>query len=154
MASVTQLQEIIEPGVTALGLELWALEYNSGGKRPQLRIFIDSDKGITVDDCAAVSRQVSAILDVEDPIRSEYTLEVSSPGAERGLYKLEHFEKFVGYEANVKLRFPLEGQRNFKGIIVGLEDGDVVLRAGDEEYLFPLDDIDKSNVIPNWDNEA
>lgn len=151
MASASQLVELLEPSVEALGFELWSLEYNTGGKRPLLRIYIDAEKGITVDDCAAVSRQVSAILDVEDPISGEFMLEVSSPGAERGLHKLSHYQRFAGEQAAVRLRYPMDGQRNFKGLLVGIEGDEVVLRVGDEEYVFPLEEIDKANVIPNWD---
>lgn len=154
LASAAQIHELIEPSVEALGFELWALEYNSGGKRPMLRIFIESENGITVDDCAAVSRQVSAVLDVEDPISSEYQLEVSSPGAERTLNKLDQFARYAGYEVLVRLRFAMDGRRNFKGILVGVEQDEVVLRVGNEEYLFPIEEIDKANVIPNWDDSA
>lgn len=151
MANIAQLHEIVESAVTALKLELWALEYNGGGKRPMLRIYIDSDNGITVDDCAAVSRQVSAVMDVEDPISSEYVLEVSSPGSSRGLYKTAHYEKYVGYEVAVKLRYALDGQRNFKGILTGVENEEIILRAGEDEYLFPIEEVDKANVVPNWE---
>lgn len=152
MASSAQLQSLIAPTVEGLGYELWAVEYNSGGKRPMLRLYIDSDNGITVDDCAKVSRQVSALMDVEDPISGEYMLEVSSPGADRGLFKLSHYEKFAGHEVTVKLRFPMEGQKNFKGLLVGTEQDEVVLRIGDEEYLFPIEEIDKAKVVPTWDD--
>lgn len=153
MASIAQLQELIAPTVEGLGYELWAIEYNAGGKRPMLRLYIDKSDGITVDDCAKVSRQVSAVMDVEDPISGEYMLEVSSPGADRGLFKLSHFESYAGHEASIKLRFPMEGQRNFKGLLIGIEADEIVLRVGDEEYLFPIEEIEKANVIPNWDDK-
>lgn len=151
MANIAQLQEIVESAVKSLDLELWALEYSGGGKQALLRIYIDSDKGISVENCAAVSRQVGAVMDVEDPINGEYTLEVSSPGAARGLYKTAHYEKYVGYEVTVKLRYPLDGQRNFKGILTGVENEEIILRIDDEEFLFPVEEIDKANVIPNWE---
>lgn len=151
LANIAQLHDLVESVVTALHLELWAIEYNGGGKRALLRVYIDSDNGISVDDCAAVSRQLSAVMDVEDPISGEYVLEVSSPGADRGLHKAAHYEKYAGHEVAIRLRYALEGQRNFKGILVGIENDEAVLRVGDEEYLFPFEEIDKANVIPNWE---
>ena len=150
MANAVQLKELLEPSVLGLGLTLWALEYSGGGKRPLLRIYIDHEDGVTVDHCAAVSRQVSAVLDVEDPIAGEYQLEVSSPGAERGLYELSHFQQFAGHEVAIRLRVSLDGQRNFKGLLVGVEADEVVLRVADEEFLFPIDSIDRANIVPNW----
>ena len=91
-----QLIEMLKPVVEALGYEFWGLEYIAQGKNSVLRIFIDGENGINVDDCAAVSRQVSGVMDVEDPISSEYNLEVSSPGLDRPIFTLEQFESIVG----------------------------------------------------------
>src|SRR5690554_4251416 len=103
MAAIEQvLQELVAPAVEALGFELWGLEYHSRNRQTLLRIFIDGPDGVTVDDCAAVSRQISAVMDVEDPIAGEYTLEVGSPGLDRPLYTLEQFQRYVGEP--VKLR--------------------------------------------------
>ena len=135
----------------ALGYRLWGVEYLTQGRGGLLRIYIDSDAGINVDDCARVSHQVSGVLDVEDPIPGEYRLEVSSPGMDRPLFRIEHFEQFAGATVKVKLRMNYEGRRNFKGRLLGVEDEDVVLRVDEHDYLFPLADIEKANVVPSFD---
>lgn len=146
-----QLKSLIEPVVEGLGCRLWGIEYLAHGKRASLKVYIERDQGVDVDDCARVSRQLSAVLDVEDPIRSQYTLEVSSPGMDRRLFTSEQFETFKGSNVKVSLKTPYEGRRRFKGVLCGIEEGDVVVRSGDEEYLFPLDDIDRANVVPSFD---
>ena len=145
-----RLYQMLYPAVEALGCELWGLELNSGGNRKMLRIFIDREEGIGIEDCEKVSRQVSSILDVEDPISGEYVLEVSSPGLDRPLFKLAHFERFTGENVAIKLRLPYEGRRNFKGLLKAVEGDEVVLAAADHEYLFPFEGIEKANVIPRF----
>ena len=142
-----QLTDIIRPAVDALGYELLGCDYISQGKHSVLRIYIDSPNGILVDDCAAVSRQVSAILDVEDPISSEYTLEVSSPGLERPLFTLEQFQKFTGHEAKLRLHAPLNNRRNFRGKIERVEEDTVVLTVEQEQVEIPFNEIEKANLI-------
>jgi len=143
-----QLIEMLKPVVEALGYEFWGLEYIAQGKNSVLRIFIDGENGINVDDCAAVSRQVSGVMDVEDPISSEYNLEVSSPGLDRPIFTLEQFESIVGEFVDIKLRYAFEGRRKFKGKLVGIEDGeDIVIHVDNHEYLLPIDSIDKANLI-------
>lgn len=143
-----QLVEMLKPVVEALGFEFWGLEYIPKGKDSVLRIFIDSENGIHVDDCATVSRQVSGVMDVEDPISSEYNLEVSSPGLDRPLFTIEQFEKYIGGFVDVKLRYAFEGRRKFKGKLVGVEDGeDIVVHVDNHEYLLPVDAIDKASLI-------
>ena len=143
-----QLIELLQPVVEALDFQFWGLEYIPQGKESVLRIFIDSEKGINVDDCAAVSRQVSGVMDVEDPISSEYNLEVSSPGLDRPLFTLEQFKHYVGEFVDVKLRYAFEGRRKFKGKLVDIEnDEDIVVHVDNHEYLLPIDSIDKANLI-------
>lgn len=145
-----QLQEMLAPVVESLDYDFWGLEYVSQGKHSILRVFIDHENGIQVDDCAKVSRQLSAVLDVEDPISSEYNLEVSSPGMDRPLFTLEQFEKYVGQVVSVKLRFPFEGRRKFMGRLNGVEGSDVVVQVDNHEYCLPIDSIDKANVEPQF----
>ena len=114
-------------------------------------VYIDKEGGVLVDDCAIVSRQISGVLDVEDPITSEYTLEVSSPGMERPLFTLEQFASFAGEQVKIKLRSPFEGRRNFQGLLRGVEEQDVVVQVEDHEFLLPIDMIDKANIIPSFD---
>ncbi|MDO6563931.1 ribosome maturation factor RimP [Amphritea sp. 1_MG-2023] len=149
-AKLSVLQELIEPSVVALGYQLWGIEMISQGRHSMLRIYIDAEEGIGVDDCANVSRQVSGILDVEDPISGEYTLEVSSPGMDRPLFKLEQYKAFVGHVLQVKLRMPFDGRRRFKGVLSGIEDEDIVLVVDQEEYLLPIDHIEKANIVPQF----
>ncbi len=138
--------------VESLGCELWGLEYIAQGRNhATLRIYIDRPEvGVVLEDCERVSRQVSAVLDVEDPIQSNYTLEVSSPGMDRPLYTLEQFALFAGEEIAVRLRHPYEGRRKFRGRLQGVEGQEVILAVEDEEYLFPIESIDRANVIPNF----
>jgi len=143
-----QLIDLLKPVVEALGFEFWGIEYISQGNNSVLRVFIDGENGIHVDDCALVSRQISGVMDVEDTITSEYNLEVSSPGVDRPLFTLEHFKRYVGEFVEVKLRYAYEGRRKFKGKLVGIEDeADIVVHVDDHEYLLPIDAIDKANLI-------
>lgn len=142
---------LIEPSISALGYELWGLEILMQGHSTLLRIYIDAEAGISVDDCEKASRQIAALLDVENPIAGEYVLEVSSPGMDRPLYKAEHFARFAGSMIRLQLRYPFEGQRRFKGLLVGMEGEDVVLRVEDSEYLLPFESVEKANVIPSFD---
>lgn len=144
---------MLEPVVTAMGCELWGIEFASSTRYSTLRIYIEKEGGVQLEDCERVSRQVSAVLDVEDPISTEYTLEVSSPGMDRPLYTLDHFSRFVGEDVNIRLRAPYEGRRRFKGLLVGVEGDEVVIRCEGEEYLFPIETIDKANVVPRFGPE-
>ena len=145
------LQELLRPVVESLGCELWGLELNSGGRRKMLRIYIDREEGgIDVEDCAKVSRQVSAVMDVEDPINGEYVLEVSSPGLDRPLYEIGHYQRLLGEDISLRLRYPYEGQRNYKGSLKAVEGDEIVLVVADHEYLFPVEGIEKANVVPRF----
>jgi ribosome maturation factor RimP len=132
--------------VEALGFELWGVEHLSQGRHSVLRLYIDRDAGISVDDCALVSGQVGAVLDVEDPIAGDYTLEVSSPGLDRRLFELEQYARFAGEQIDLKLRVPFEGRRRIQGILKGVEDEDIVVQVDDHEYLLPFDQVDKARV--------
>ena len=144
------LADLVGPIAVALGYELWGIEYLSHGKQSIVRIYIDSPDGIDVDDCAKLSRQVSSVFDVEDPIMGEYTLEVSSPGMDRPLFTLEQFSRYVGEQVKVRLRSPFDGRRNFSGQMTGVEGDDIVVAVDDHEYLLPFDMIDKANVVPRF----
>lgn len=151
MASKQELlQAMIAPIVSSLNCELWGLEYLTQGKYTTLRLFIDAENGVTLEDCESVSRQVSSVLDVEDPIDGEYTLEVSSPGLDRPLYLVDHYARYVGEQVNVRLRVARDGRRKFKGTIVAVEGDDVRLAVEDKEYVIAVDAIDKANIIPRF----
>lgn len=147
---VSELEILLVPIIEALGYRCWGIEYLSQGRHTLLRVYIDHPDGISVEACAAVSRQASAVLDVEDPITGDYTLEVSSPGMDRPLFTLEQFAAYTGEQAKLKLRVPYEGRRNFQGVIRGVEGDEVILQVGEHEYLLPIDSIDKSNIIPRF----
>ncbi|WP_278438417.1 ribosome maturation factor RimP [Pseudomonas oryzihabitans] len=150
-SKLEQLQALLAPVIEALGYVCWGVEYISQGRHSLLRVYIDHPNGILVEDCEAVSRQVSGVLDVEDPITNEYTLEVSSPGMDRPLFTLEQFAAHAGEQVKVKLRSPFEGRRNFQGLLRGVEDQDVVVQVDEHEYLLPIEMIDKANVVPRFE---
>tara|TARA_R100001440_G_scaffold53394_3_gene73064 strand:+ start:1014 stop:1508 length:495 start_codon:yes stop_codon:yes gene_type:complete len=148
-AKVQQLESILVPVIEGLGYDCWGIEFRSQGHQSILRVFIDdAEKGIGVDDCETVSRQVSGVLDVEDPIQTEYTLEVSSPGMDRPLFRLEQFEAYAGHRVRIRLRMAFEGRRKFEGVLKGIEGSDIVVVVDDHEFLLPIDSIDKANVVP------
>jgi ribosome maturation factor RimP len=146
-----RLMDLIEPTVAAMGYELVGVEYLGQGQHSRLRVFIDQPDGISLDDCEQVSRQVSAVLDVEDPIRGQYALEVSSPGLDRPLFKLEHFARFVGHQVKLRLRQARMGQRNFKGQIVAVIEGSIELALDDGDVIkLAYTDVDKANLVPEF----
>ena len=144
------LQAIIAPVVESLECELVGIEYGRQGKRSLLRIYIDKEGGIDVKDCQRISHQLSGVLDVEDVIKEQYQLEVSSPGLDRPLFTLEHFERFAGHKVKLTLVSPIEGQRKFKGTLQGVEDGQVIVNIGDNELVLSLNAIDKANLIAEF----
>lgn len=152
MATLEQkLTEMLEPAVEACGFELVGLEYIRAGQHSTLRIYIDHENGISVDDCALVSHQVSAVLDVEDPISTEYNLELSSPGMERPLFKAAHYEQFIGENVKFMLRMPVNNRRKWNGKILSVE-GEMITFSVDESNLtFALSNIQKANLIPNFE---
>lgn len=144
----SQLISMLEPAIDALGCGLWGIDYHAQGKKSVLRIYIEKDAGVMMGDCERVSRQVSSILDVEDPISGEYTLEVSSPGMDRSLYKLEQYLLYIGSHINIRLRIAFDGRKNFSGVLKGIEEDEIVLEADNEEYLLPYELIDRANIVP------
>lgn len=149
--TVAGLRSMLEPGVRALGFDLVEVEYTgAGGGQNVLRVYIDGPDGITVDDCARVSRQVSAILDVEDPIAEAYVLEVSSPGLDRPLTKREDFERYAGQTVKVRMSEAVQGRRNFKGTLAGMEGDAVVVVVDNERFSLPIARIERARLVPQW----
>ncbi|EED35731.1 conserved hypothetical protein [Luminiphilus syltensis NOR5-1B] len=144
----TQLSELLTPTIESLGFELWGLELLPPFRKPTFRVYIDREEGVTVDDCAMVSRHISGVLDVEDPIQTEFTLEVSSPGIDRLLFRPEQYRLYIGEPIEVRLRMPFEGRRKFRGWLVGVEGDEVVVRAGEHEYVLPLNSVERAKVEP------
>ncbi len=146
-----KLTEMLTPPVEALGFELLGIEFIRAGKHSTLRIYIDGPDGVTVDSCADVSHQVSAVLDVEEPINTEYNLEVSSPGLDRPLFKEQHYLDIVGQEAAIRLRVPVDNRRNFKGEVIAVENGLVKIKVDGDVFELIIGNIEKGNLVPNFD---
>lgn len=145
-----QLIGLLEPAIEALGYELADLELSLGHGRGLVRLFIDSEDGITLDDCERVSHQVSGVLDVEDPIASDYNLEVSSPGADRKLVKAEHFDRFAGSVVKVRLKRLINGRRRIKGQLLGRDDETIQVRLDGKDLSIAMQDIDVARLVPDW----
>lgn len=150
MSKQDTLRTLLEPAVVGLGYELVGIEFLSRGKFSSLlRIYIDHPDGVGVDDCEAVSRQVSAILDVEDTVQGRYSLEISSPGLDRPLFSLAHFERFVGRDIAFRMQSPINGRRNFTGTLRGVENGNILLEVSGEVLVLSWDLIEKANLVPD-----
>jgi len=146
-----KLTNLLKPLVEDLGYEFVGLEHGSNPKNPVLVVYIDAKDGIAVEDCERVSREVAALLDVEDSIPGHYNLEVSSPGLDRPLFTLEQFEQFAGEIARITLYAPQEGRRKFKGEILGAEGDQVKLALDDSEVLLEMGNIAKARLVPDYD---
>jgi ribosome maturation factor RimP len=143
-----ELAKLLEPAVERLGYELSDLEVKLGGKNGVVRVFIDKADGIGLDDCEAVSRAVSALLDVEDPLPGHYNLEVSSPGMDRKLTKMAHFQRFTGETVKVQMRLPIEGRKRFRGRLLSTDDENIVIDVDGESHTLPLATIDTARLVP------
>jgi ribosome maturation factor RimP len=143
-----RVRQILDPIIESVGVSLWDLEFHKQGPRWLLRIYIDRDEGgVTLNDCETVSRDLSAVLDVEEVIPHSYTLEVSSPGLDRALLRPEHFERFTGSLVRVKTFQLVNGQKVFRGRLLGLEDGVVKLELQEGPVIeVPLADITKASL--------
>ena len=143
--------DMLEPGIRSLGYELVGVEFQTGGKGGGLlRVYIDSENGISAEDCQKVSYQVSGVLDVEDPIPGHYTLEISSPGLDRLLFRAEDFDRFAGQLVKLRLTYPVEGQRKFKGRLVGMRGENVVIEEDEMEISLPFDQIEQARLVPEY----
>jgi ribosome maturation factor RimP len=141
------LRDLLANLVKSMGYEFVGCELLKQ-QSSTLRIYIDNPpKGVTVDDCTKVSRQVSAMLDVEDPISGRYTLEVSSPGIDRPLFEKSHYERFVGSQVKLRLYTALEGRRNFVGVLLRVEETGITLLVEQTEYVLPFSNIEKAKLI-------
>ncbi|WP_314868758.1 ribosome maturation factor RimP [Aggregatibacter kilianii] len=151
MATLEQkLQELLQGSVEDLGCELWGIECQRVGRYLTVRLFIDKEGGVTVEDCADVSRQVSAVLDVEDPIADKYNLEVSSPGLDRPLFTLNQFERYLGQEILLHLRIPVADRRKWQGQLAKIENDMITLIVDGKEQVLAFGNIQKANVVPKF----
>lgn len=141
------LQEKLSVLISSMGYEFLGCESGSMGGKRMFRLFIDGPKGVNADDCSAVSRQISALMDVEDPFQSRYVLEVSSPGIDRPLFELKHYERFIGSEVKMKLYAPIEGRRQFGGILQRVVGENIHLDVSGQEMVIPFSAIERANII-------
>lgn len=152
----TQISTLLAPTVESLGLQLLGIEYLSAPGGAVLRLYIDVPQAeaeartVTIEDCESVSREVSAQLDVEDPISANYTLEVSSPGVDRPLFDAAQFARFAGERAKVALKLPQDGRRRLTGSIVSVDAGTIVFDVDGETIEVSVDNIDKARLVPDW----
>jgi len=149
--SKSKLTELLQPLVEDLGYEFVGLEHSSNPKNAVLRIYIDGEDGVDLDDCSRVSSEVAALLDVEDPIPGHYKLEISSPGVDRPLFTPDQFRQFAGQQARLKLFAPQDGRRKVTGTILGADEGQVTVAAEDEELVIDFNNIAKANLVPDYD---
>lgn len=148
MATSDELIQLLEPVIERQGYELADLELKVGSRDGVLRIFIDKPGGVGLEDCELISRQVSALLDVEDPVPGRYSLEVSSPGLDRKLTKPSHFQRFVGEEVKVETRFPVLGRRRFRGVLQAADEKSIVVVVDREPYELQIDGIETARLVP------
>jgi ribosome maturation factor RimP len=141
------IQDCVDPVVRSMGYDLVGVEYGGNPGNARLRVYIDAADGITLDDCAAVSEQLSAALDVDDPIPGAYVLEVSSPGVNRPLFAPADFERFRGSRVFVRLERALDGRKRFKGTLVGLEGDTAVVEVDGRNWHLPLDAMEEAHVV-------
>jgi ribosome maturation factor RimP len=141
------LRDRLAPLVNTMGYEFVGCEYHGQGRYSILRIYIDSEKGVTLEDCSKVSQQLSAVLDVEDPIHGHYSLEVSSPGLDRPLFEITHYQKQIGNRIKVRLFTPVQNQRKFVGVLLRVEENMIYLLVNEEEKRLSFFDIEKANVV-------
>jgi len=148
--NLTALWDLLEPVVAGMGYELVEIEYNPSARHGLLRLYIDHEDGIQLEDCSDVSNQVSALLDVEDPIPGHYNLEVSSPGLDRPLRGIRDYERYTGEIVKIKTGMAIEGRRNFKGRLCGIEGDGINIECDGRRYVLPLATIERARLVPDF----
>ncbi len=146
-----KVEALLRMTVEGMGCEIWGVEFLSQGRHSKLRLYIDKADGVSIDDCEKVSRQVSDVLDVENMFTKGYTLEVSSPGMDRILFNAEQYESHVGETVDVRLNFPLEGKKRVVGLLAGVENAEAIVQADGEEYVLPLENVQRARIVPQFD---
>ncbi|MBT3991199.1 MAG: ribosome maturation factor RimP [Rhodospirillaceae bacterium] len=148
MSQEENIETLISPALESSGYELVRVQI-SGDKNKTLQIMAErvDEANMTVEDCAAISREISTILDVDDPISGTYSLEVSSPGIDRPLVRLKDFERYAGFEARVDMNFLVEGRKKFKGKLLGIQDDKVAIRMKEETFELPFGEIRRAKLL-------
>jgi ribosome maturation factor RimP len=149
--STARLSQLLQPLIEELGYEFVGMEHSSNPKNPAVVIYIDRPEGIAIEDCETVSREVAALLDVEDPIPGHYNLEVSSPGLDRPLFTVELFVQFAGELVSISVYAPVDGRRKFKGAILAADEGNVTVEQDGAEVILEMSNIVKARLVPDYD---
>ena len=147
---VNRLTELLEPAVKALGFELWGLEYLTSGRHGLLRVYIEHENGIKIEDCEKVSRQISAVLEVEEPNSQNYTLEVSSPGMDRQLFKQDQYLSYCGEGISLKLSTPINNQKKIRGVLTEVSEENIVVNAEGQIFTVAFSSIQKAHIVPSF----
>ncbi len=149
------IETLLAPVIQSLGLELWGIDYRAGTGNGLLRVYIDvAERAVTLEDCERASREISALMDVHDPIDSQYTLEVSSPGMDRPLFKAKQFARFIGEIAKVEMEFPVNGRRRFQGAILAV-NGDVLsLDHEGQAVELAVGAMQKAKLVPVYETPS
>lgn len=147
MSQEEALRALIDPVVNSFDCELWGIDYVPMKQGALLRIFIDKSDGVSIDDCSNVSRQVGALLDVEDTIKVNYTLEVSSTGIDKPLMNVSHYERYIGESIKVRLKWPIEERRNFTGVISSVENEVIDIDVDGQAFSIPFDAIGRGRLL-------
>ena len=148
LAEQSKLHMLLSPAVEAQGCELLGVQISRGRRHTVLRLFIDTEAGITVEDCERVSHQVSGLLDVDDPLEGAYHLEVSSPGDDRPLFLREHFERVQGERVRVRMAVPVSGRRSFTGELMAVSADEIRVREAEMEWDLPFSQISMARLAP------
>ena len=146
----SHLWDLFEPVISGMGYELIEIEHFPNPKHGVLRLYIDKEGGVDVEDCSNVSRQISALIDVEDPVSGQFNLEISSPGLDRPLRRVKDFHRFTGSLVKIKTVVPMDGQRNFKGRLLKADDDVLVIETDTEEISMPMSAVDKARIVPEF----
>ncbi len=141
-----KIEQYIRPTIENMGYELWGCQYLAQGHRALLRVYIDKANGIGIEDCERVSRQIGALLDVEDPISGQYSLEISSPGIPRPLFYHDHYQRYINETVEIKVLKPVDGRRKFMGVIVKADEEKLVLAIDNEQQDFLFSNIVKGSL--------
>jgi len=146
-----ELEQLLRPAIEDLGLELVGIEFSSGAGGSLLRVYIDEpEQGVSIDDCERASREISALLDVNDPVAGRYTLEVSSPGLERPLFTMEHFRRFAGEQVKISVSLPVDGRRRFQGRIDDVEDDRITIDQDGTPVTIAHACVGKARLVPDY----
>ncbi len=141
------INKLFEPVITAMGYEFIGCEYSASGGEINLKVYIDAKSGVTLEDCSKVSKQLSVVLDVEDPISGRYRLEISSPGLERSLFTLEHFKQFIDSIVSIRLNALIDNRRNFTGRILDVKNEQILLNVDEQTISLPFSTIVKARLV-------